>query len=154
MSGENKQKPVQNWVMNPNEGVMALPRTIIDPLCPCRFTREPEPIRAAILSSAEFIQRSKVEQDFRCKQIIPYVVLRLAGPIADSFGDKFLLLRRTPKQGEKRLHDKYSLGIGGHINIVDKAEGDVLETGMRRELNEEIRVHREEECRLVGVINV
>ena len=145
MSSETKTTPVQNWVLNAKEGVMALPRTIIDPLCPTRFTREAEPIRAAILSRAEFIERSKAEQDFRYKQIIPYIVLQHAR--------KFLLIRRTPKQGETRLHDKFSLGIGGHINTIDKAEGDILETGMRRELNEEIKVHREEACRLVGVIN-
>jgi predicted NUDIX family phosphoesterase len=145
MSSETKPEPVQNWVMNAKEGVMVLPRTVIDPLCQTRFMREAEPVRAAILSRAEFIERSKAEQDFRYKQIIPYIVLQ--------YRDKFLLIRRTPKQGEKRLHDKYSLGIGGHINTIDKAEGDILETGMRRELNEEIQVHREGECRLVGVIN-
>jgi predicted NUDIX family phosphoesterase len=103
------------------------------------------PIRDTILARAEFIERSQAERDFTRKQIIPYVVLR--------HQDKFLLIRRTKQQAEKRLHDKCSLGIGGHINATDQTETDLLEAGMRRELNEEIQVKQEKSCQLIGIIN-
>jgi predicted NUDIX family phosphoesterase len=48
------------------------------------------------------------------------------------------------RQGsEKRLHDLWSLGIGGHINPVDQQNQqssfkDILVSGMERELGEEL----------------
>jgi predicted NUDIX family phosphoesterase len=130
--------------MDGQERVLTISRSLIDPLCGDVFTTDVEPIRAVILERAEFLERGKVEQDLRYKQIIPYVVLR--------HGDKYLLIRRTPKQAEARLHDKYSLGVGGHINALDLSQGDLLDSGMRRELNEEIKVH-EGTCRMAAIIN-
>jgi predicted NUDIX family phosphoesterase len=53
------------------------------------------------------------------------------------------------------LHDKFSLGVGGHINNFDTSDVgcDVITSGMRRELNEEIHIESEESCELVGIIN-
>jgi len=130
--------------MDGKERVLAVSRNLIDPLCGDVFTTDVEPIRAVILARAQFLERSKAEQDLRHKQIIPYVVLR--------HGGTYLLIRRTPKQAEARLHDKYSLGVGGHINPQDLSQGDILDSGMRRELNEEIQV-QEGACRLAGIIN-
>ena len=50
-----------------------------------------------------FRPRSQVEQDESVKQIIPYVCIRC--------GDSYVLLQRTKKQSEARLHNKFSLGI-------------------------------------------
>ncbi len=65
-----------------------------------------------ILESGNFYERNALENDYNYKQIIPYVVFR-------NFQDEILVLKRTQNQGEKRLHNKISIGIGGHINKGD-----------------------------------
>lgn len=77
-----------------------------------------------------FRPRSEVEQDESVKQIIPYVCIRC--------GDSYVLLQRTNKQSEARLHNKFSLGIGGHINDAEQAAADLVYAGLQRELSEEI----------------
>ena len=128
------------------EAVLVVPREIIAAVAPKVFNHEIESVKKAALSNCLFLERSLAEEDENFKQVIPYVVVR--------HRDQFLLIRRTRKQTEARLHDLYSLGIGGHINKEDVAgaETDLLTVGMRRELSEEIKVE-EEFCRLVGVIN-
>ena len=44
-----------------------------------------------------------------------------------------------PGQTEKRLHNKFSLGVGGHMNPDDSKEMNVTEE-LIRELNEEVRL--------------
>jgi predicted NUDIX family phosphoesterase len=77
-----------------------------------------------------FRPRSEVEQDESVKQIIPYVCIRC--------GDFYVLLQRTSKQSEARLHNKFSLGIGGHINDQEQSAADLVDAGLQRELKEEI----------------
>ena len=77
-----------------------------------------------------FRPRSDVEQDETVKQIIPYVCIRC--------GDSYVLLQRTSKQSEARLHNKFSLGIGGHINDAEQSAADLVDAGLQRELSEEI----------------
>jgi predicted NUDIX family phosphoesterase len=77
-----------------------------------------------------FQPRSQVEQDESVKQIIPYVCIRC--------GDSYVLLQRTSKQSEARLHNKFSLGIGGHINDAEQNAPDLVDAGLQRELAEEI----------------
>jgi len=87
-----------------------------------------------ILGNHSFRSRATVEEDPSFKQIIPYVVVR--------HEDRFLLTRRTNRQTEARLHGKYSIGVGGHINDTEKfASGqNVVEAGLERELDEEIHL--------------
>ena len=129
------------------ECVLVVPRGVIDPFCRQVFTRQTEPVRAAVLANSRFLERTIAEHDFSHKQIIPYVVVR--------HRDQYLLTRRTARQTEARLHDKYSLGVGGHINDSDVSNdtGAIILAGMRRELEEEIRLESEQSCTLVGVIN-
>ena len=47
-------------------------------------------------------------------------------------------MQRLKKGGEQRLHGLLSLGVGGHINPVDEAEGSALTAGLRREVDEEV----------------
>jgi predicted NUDIX family phosphoesterase len=80
------------------------------------------------------------------KQIIHYVVLK--------DGEDFIVYKRTNKQSEDRLHNKYSLGVGGHINLEDKAPtalGTIL-NGMLRELSEEFDVVLHD-FKYVGLLN-
>jgi predicted NUDIX family phosphoesterase len=71
-------------------------------------------------------------------------------------GDRFLSYRRMKHGDEKRLHDKLSLGIGGHINPIDRAgtvETNILFAAAVRELNEEVFIPGLTGLRIVGFIN-
>lgn len=91
-----------------------------------------------------FRPRSQVEQDESVKQIIPYVCIR--------HGQEFVLLQRTNRQSEARLHNKLSLGIGGHINDAEREAADLVEAGLKRELEEEIGLDSGYSLRLLGNI--
>lgn len=91
-----------------------------------------------------FVPRSVCETDESTKQIIPYVCIR--------HGDNFLLLERLKKQTEARLHNKLSLGIGGHINDEEKDAEDLVAAGLKRELNEEITVEPGYKLEMLGTI--
>ncbi len=82
-----------------------------------------------------FIDRDKAENDPTYKQLIPQMVLRRKN------GDIFLV-QRLKTQGEARLHGRHSIGIGGHINPIDRESGlaDIFHSGMIRELYEEILI--------------
>jgi predicted NUDIX family phosphoesterase len=133
--------------MSMEEKVLVVPSTIINSLCPAAFSRNSAGVISASIRDGQFLARKIAEYDFNFKQIIPYVVVR--------HGDRYLLMRRTTKQTEARLHDKYSVGVGGHINDEDNAKGieNIIQIGMRRELEEEIHIPVEKSCELVGVIN-
>ena len=82
-----------------------------------------------------FLRRGDAEQDPEYKQLIPYVLFTHASPEGDRSVFAYL---RGPGQGEKRLVSKWSVGVGGHINDADAAEGDLFESGTRREIAEEV----------------
>ncbi len=63
-------------------------------------------------------------------------------------GERLFLMQRTRAGGDARLHDLYSLGIGGHLNPED---GGVLE-GLRREFHEEMVADWEPEPELLGLL--
>ena len=110
------------------------------------FTTEGiEAIRRFIVDQHVFLPRAQAEYDATVKQIIPYVLLRR--------GDAYFLLRRLKKQTETRLHDKLSLGVGGHINPTEEAAADPIEAGLRRELAEEVDVSTLRALTCVGVLN-
>ena len=82
------------------------------------------------LSHARFMERKRAEEDRAWKQLIPYLaVIR---------EDACFLMRRGKKQSEARLHDRYSLGIGGHINEAERHAADPIEGGLLREMREEV----------------
>jgi predicted NUDIX family phosphoesterase len=102
---------------------------------------------------AYFIGRSDAENNQNLKQIIPYLV------ITGREGTIFLV-QRLAGQTEKRLHNKYSIGIGGHINPVVSPEGkevtaipDIIKSGLERELHEELQVTTPYQYRLSGYLN-
>jgi len=98
------------------------------------ITADCDRITARIREHAVFLPRPDAEADPSHKQIISYVLIRR--------GDAVFSTRRLKQSGEARLHGLISLGIGGHINPVDES-GDVLEQGMRRELEEEVAISAE-----------
>lgn len=82
-----------------------------------------------------FVERRFAELDSSWKQVIPYVVI--------ARGDEVLLLKRTKKGGDARLHDKYSIGVGGHVNPPDAEGGDPIAAATRREIEEELVLESE-----------
>lgn len=96
--------------------------------------------------------RAEMELDPRFKQLIPYVIFR---HLAD--GQELVFqYTRGKGQGEKRLHAKRSIGIGGHICSDDESNEHELhpyEEGMRRELAEEVVIQTRYQSRLAGLLN-
>jgi predicted NUDIX family phosphoesterase len=100
-----------------------------------------EAFLAAVATSGRFAPRSAMEEDPTFKQVIPYLVLR------DS--DRYFLMRRTRAGGDARLHDRWSIGVGGHLNPGD---GD-LAGGLLREWGEELVADFVPDFRIVGLLN-
>jgi predicted NUDIX family phosphoesterase len=132
-----------------NENVLVVPTSGIAPLLEGIFsTANLDRCLTYILGNYSFRSRAIVEDDPSFKQIIPYVLIRHQA--------RFLLTQRTSRQTEKRLHGKYSVGIGGHINDLEQSVGhkDVIHAGLERELNEEVRVlGARRSLELAGVIS-
>ncbi len=94
-----------------------------------------------VARDGRFLPRAAMERDRSWKQVIPYLVLR--------DGARYFLMRRTRAGGDERLHERWSIGVGGHLN-----PGDVnLAGGLRREWAEEIRADFEPDFRLIGLLN-
>ncbi len=94
-----------------------------------------------VAREGRFAPRAEMEVDRGWKQVIPYLVLR--------DGERYFLMRRTKAGGDARLHDRFSIGVGGHLN-----PGDVdLSGGLRREWREELRADFDPEFQLIGLLN-
>ena len=98
-----------------------------------------------IATRGAFQARSLMEVDPSWKQVIPYPVLR--------DGDAWFLMKRTKAGGDVRLHDRYSIGVGGHVNPGDGGLDGDLTTALAREWHEELVVEFVPEFRFVGLLN-
>ena len=96
-----------------------------------------------ILAHLEPRPRSVAEHDYHYKQLVVYVLI--------NHDQTFLSYQRTPKTEEARLKAKYSIGIGGHVNVQDASQpslfgaagerwNDFLLEAVRREVNEEVQI--------------
>jgi len=126
------------------ERVLVLPRDLAVPR-PWRGLIEDGALLAwmidAIAAHGRFEPRDAMEDDPSRKQVIPYLVLR--------DGPRWFLMRRTRAGADARLHDRWSIGIGGHLN-----PGDVdLAGGLRREWAEELVADFVPDFRPVGLLN-
>jgi predicted NUDIX family phosphoesterase len=110
------------------EMVYAVPRDILMPDGSWRGVRtvDPTQILQTIGRHGSFYPRPEAEVDASIKQIIPYLVLR--------DGERIFLMKRTRAGGDARLHDHYTVGVGGHMNPGD---GSIMET-LQREWHEEL----------------
>lgn len=152
-----------------------------------RLDNAPE-FLARAFELGRFVDREEAEATPAWKQWIPYCMLR-CGSWNGEVGTEqaaaergVLLVQRTKKGSETRLHESWSLGLGGHINPIDiglhalgitsegssdthLAEGltdaatpaeQFFETALNRELQEELRLPPASELprpRLLGLIN-
>ena len=102
--------------------------------------------------NVQFRPRSTVETDPGYKQLIPYMIFCHT----DSAGNIHIFQYvRGKGMGESRLHQKRSIGIGGHIAAEDQEQqsGNVYREGMLRELHEEVVLHSPFTEQCVGLIN-
>jgi predicted NUDIX family phosphoesterase len=104
-------------------------------------TTDVETFVEAVERAGRFSPRSAMEVDPEFKQIIPYLVLR--------DGPRYFLMRRTRAGGDARLHDRWSIGVGGHLNPGDGG----LIGGLVREWTEELVADFIPEFRLIGLLN-
>jgi len=81
----------------------------------------------------ETIEGDGAETDKTSKQIIPYLIYVQYG--------KVLTYKKNKKSSESRLHDLYSIGIGGHVNKQDGAGYKAVLNASIRESVEEISVY-------------
>lgn len=125
------------------EQVMVVERELLAPyLVDKGLTRgDMDEVFDLIVDRHFFIDRPTAEVSPQYKQIIPYVLIR--------HDDSYFLLQRTRRQTEARLHDKLSLGIGGHIN----PETPELLDGLQKELEEEIDFGGDYDLSFVGILN-
>jgi len=103
-----------------------------------------------IVQNGLFRKRNELEEDPSFKQIIPYAVI--------SNKESFYLFRRRSGQREKRLHNKFSLGVGGHMNPRNSKESyeQYLINELKRELSEEVSLLNGcimEDIEFIGFIN-
>ncbi|MDA1475430.1 hypothetical protein [Bacillus changyiensis] len=94
------------------------------------------------------MRRGDAEENPSYKQPIPYVVIKRE--------DEIFVYERLEGGGEARLHNKLSLGFGGHMNFVaDLAFSDILKLNTDRELDEELMIEEESKVKMstLGLIN-
>uniref|UniRef100_A0A7C4RUI3 Phosphoesterase n=1 Tax=Desulfatirhabdium butyrativorans TaxID=340467 RepID=A0A7C4RUI3_9BACT len=106
-------------------------------------------LRACLpFSCLHCLPRSDLETNPSYKQIIPYLLIH------EGASGRFACYRRSGT--EVRLHDMWSVGIGGHIDAADdRGQMDtlsLLHSGIRREIQEELGCALENP-RLLGIIN-
>jgi predicted NUDIX family phosphoesterase len=96
---------------------------------------------AALERDGRYEPRDRMERDPSFKQVIPYLVLR--------DGPRYFLMQRTAAGGDARLHGRYTIGVGGHLNPGD---GGLL-GGLRREWSEELLAGFLPDFTLIALLN-
>jgi predicted NUDIX family phosphoesterase len=125
------------------ELVYAVPRELLMAGGGWRGVRfgDPAAVFEAIERHGSFYPRPAAEADTSIKQIIPYLVLR--------DGERVFLMKRTRAGGDARLHDHYTVGVGGHMNPGDESVMQTLE----REWSEELVADFTPEFAFLGLLN-
>jgi len=89
----------------------------------------------------KWLQRDFAENDEDFLQIIPYILITRT---VEFYGTQYFCYKRKKAGTEERLHNNYSLGVGGHVDWNDwdptLSLWDAVEAGAWRELAEEVRL--------------
>lgn len=103
-----------------------------------------------INNNFEYRERTdELEHNSEFKQIIPYVwIVNKEGKVFAYRRDK----RNSQEYKEKRLHGKWSCGLGGHIDKGDDEENIVF-NAMLRELREEVVMQGTYFPKIIGFFN-
>jgi predicted NUDIX family phosphoesterase len=97
-----------------------------------------------INNNYQIYERNLAEEDFNFKQIIPYMIFKNE--------NKIFCMQRNSTGGEKRLYEKYTIGIGGHIKKEDIKSNNIIDWGIR-EFNEEVNYSDKYDTKIIGCIN-
>lgn len=97
-----------------------------------------------IEAKKEFLPRGLMETDPTYKQIIPYLIFK--------HHDTYFLMQRQDNATEKRLQNKYSLGIGGHIRKEDLTKQSIFDWA-EREFHEEVAYDGNLIIKPLGILN-
>ncbi len=129
--------------MADDELVLGAPRALLWEGRGWRGVREDgaHEIVARALDAASFRRRGEAEHDPGWKQLIPYVVIR--------DGRSVFLMRRTRAGGDERLHERFTIGVGGHVNPGDRGIAGAL----LREWHEELETAFDPDVRMLGLLN-
>lgn len=125
------------------ELVLGVPRAAIRGGLDWRGLRGEAMTALGVLASTvgEYRVRADVEDDPSFQQLIPYVVVQ--------DGSRVFLTHRLRTGGDTRLHDRYSIGVGGHVGPDDGG----IDGGLRREWAEELVADWEPVFQPLGVLN-
>ena len=139
----------------PQEDVLVVPRSVLEQAGLFQgFCGDVEKYLPILLDPNQtlWMPRGKAEEDPSFKQLIPYCLLAWSDPDGVT---QYFSYTRGGGQGEARLRTKRSIGVGGHIASTDGEHGDnaSYETGMLRELKEEVAISGDFTSRCVGLIN-
>jgi predicted NUDIX family phosphoesterase len=131
------------------EQVLVLPRGSVPGGCDFTGVRAASrtmlgELRDVVSHVGRYLERPIAEESPEWKQLIPYVVVR--------DGEDTFLMERTAAGGDPRLHRKASIGVGGHLNPVDRGQ-DPLMAGLAREWAEEMEASWQPGFELVGMLN-
>ncbi|HXW86015.1 MAG TPA: hypothetical protein VEK38_01590 [Candidatus Bathyarchaeia archaeon] len=97
-----------------------------------------------IIQHQEFQPRLFMETDPTYKQVIPYLIF--------THDNRLFLMQRHAQASEKRLQNKYTLGIGGHIRQEDITGKDLI-SWADREFHEEISYTDPVKITPIGLLN-
>jgi predicted NUDIX family phosphoesterase len=113
-----------------------------------------------VIRNGLFRERSDLETDISFKQLIPYSIISNKEPECSGSrqSQSFLLFQRRSGQTEKRLHNKFHLGAGGHMNpgTINEPKAQYLINELKRELSEELKFLNGcliEDIKFIGFIN-
>ncbi len=101
-------------------------------------------------ANTQYLPRNQMEQDPGFKQLIPYCIFQY---VNEDQSVEVFQYTRGKGQGEKRLHSKRSVGIGGHISTLDAHDESPYDLGMQRELEEEVIIETPFTQKRIGLIN-
>ena len=130
------------------ESVLVVPSLVVQDI-PDRFTPSEDFFRIGMLEKmGRYILRADAEGHPEFQQLIPYVI------VSNKKKDRWLAARRI--KGDSRLQGQWSLGFGGHVDLVDTAEGvSPVMAALQRELDEELKIvplAAQEPSRFLGFI--
>ncbi len=114
------------------------------------FTHVSAQVLTNIVSKGLTKKRDQLETNPDFKQLIPYGLI--------SCCNSYYLFKRSSKQTEIRLHNRYTLGVGGHMNPGLSHENGVqyILGQLKREFFEEIELLDNciiENIKFLGIIN-
>ena len=136
--------------MASRERVLVLPRARVPGGCDFHGMRPAEArelaeLRGAVGDHGILLDREMAEGDPDFKQLVPYVVIR--------DGERVFVMRRSRAGADRRLHDRMTIGVGGHLDETDARSADPIATGLLREWREELETDWTPEYRLLGFLN-